>query len=239
MTELPSLDPLGPGVAAIVDFDNTLTTADIGDAVADRFGGPRWREEDERFRRGELTLRELLIVMFGTMKTTKAELCAFAREVATLRRGAREFLAAAKQVGLPVVVASGGLDLYIRAILGDGERDVTMVCNRGHFEGDGTLTVSFPAWTTGCGRCGNCKRVVVEGLRARGAKVVAVVGDGSSDHCMARAADVVIARDSLLRWAREEPRIRNLVAPFDDFRDVVDALAPHVPGLASAFASRM
>jgi len=235
MDTLPSFHMRGHGLAVVVDFDNTLTTADIGDLVADAFAGPAWREVDERFLRGELTLRELLTFMFGTMKTSPEQLAAFARGNASLRKYAREFLAAAKEIGLPVVLASGGLEVYIRAILGPAADDVILVCNRARFRDDGSIDVVFPEWTRGCGACGNCKASVVEALRAAGARTVAAIGDGNSDRCMARTADLVIARDKLFSWTKELQPAREVV-PFEDFADVVRALSQHAPELQLAFA---
>ena len=235
--ELPALSAraLAHGVAVVVDFDNTLTTADVGDLVADRFGGPAWRELDAQHHRGEVSLRALLSFMFGTMRTSHAELAGFARGVTTLRPGAAAFLAAARELELPVILASGGLDLYIRAILGELALGLPMVCNRAHFGDDGELVVSYPEWTLGCGHCGNCKAVVVETLRARGVPFVIGVGDGPSDRCLARAADLVVARDKLHTFTETLAPPRALVR-FDDFHDVARAVATRVPAFAEVFA---
>jgi 2-hydroxy-3-keto-5-methylthiopentenyl-1-phosphate phosphatase len=206
--------------ALILDFDNTITTVDVGDAVADRFGDPRWRELDRAHHRGEVALQDLLRYMFESMRGTEAEVVAFAREVGVLRPGFSRLLRAARRRGAHLVVASGGLDLYILPILGEHAGRLEIVANRGWVEGD-RIRVDFPNAGRGCGRCGNCKAPIVEDLRARGFSSVVVVGDGTSDLCMARVADRVFARDALAASCKRE---RLPFTPFTDFDDVRRAL---------------
>ena len=234
--------PLGPSwplqapsdVAIIVDFDNTLTDRDVGDLVTDRFGDARWRTMEDGHRRGEVTTRDLIAFMFGSLRATEAELRAYAREIGRLRPGAAAFLKAARAQGVDLVIASGGLDLYIHAILGELMDGVRLVCNRARFDG-GRGVVDFPDGGHGCGECGNCKGEVVAAARTRGAKHVIAIGDGTSDRCLALTADVVIARDWLLTFARAEGRVTH---PFEDFLDVARVVGKLVAGFDDAFADQ-
>jgi 2-hydroxy-3-keto-5-methylthiopentenyl-1-phosphate phosphatase len=205
--------------AVALDFDNTLTAIDVGDAVADRFGGPGWRALEVAHQRGEVPLAEVLRAMFEPMRVGEAELAAFSREIGALRPGVAEFLRAARRRGVPVVIASGGLETYIRAILGPLGEGIEIVANRARWEG-ARVRLEFPE-ERGCGRCGNCKRVVVQAMRARGHATVVAVGDGVSDRCMALAADLTLARGALIEYCRENalPAV-----PFEDFFDVGQVL---------------
>lgn len=216
-------------VALVVDFDNTLTDSDVGDRVADRFGDPGWRLLEDGHRSGEVPTGALIAYMFSTLRATEAELRAYARQVGVLRPGAAAFLRAAKAVGVDLTIASGGLDVYIDAILGELLSGVRLVSNRLHFP---ERRFEFPVDAFGCGACGNCKGVVVEAARARGAKLVIAVGDGTSDECLARTADVIIGRDWLLDHARALGRVTHA---FDDFADVARVVATLVPGFSDAF----
>lgn len=199
-----------------MDFDNTITTVDVGDLVADRFGDRRWRELDAAHQRGEVALGDLLRFMFESMRVEAGDLAAYARTVGAIRPGFWELVDAARTLGVHVAVASGGLDAYIRPILGDRARDLDIRCNRARFE-DGRVAVEFPDAGRGCGRCGSCKAAHVEDLRSRGFRYIVAVGDGTSDRCMARAADRVFARAALLEVCRAEGIA---VTPFEDFHDV-------------------
>jgi 2,3-diketo-5-methylthio-1-phosphopentane phosphatase len=204
----------------IVDFDNTAVAADVGDAVADRFGDPRWRDLEVAHQRGETSLAELLRFMFESMRVEEEELVAFAREAGRLRPGFEEFVEAAKARGDHLVLASGGLDVYIRAILGTKAAAFEIFCNQASFRG-GRVEVEFPYLARGCGNCGNCKRAIVEELRARGFGPLVAIGDGVSDRCMAESADRTIARGPLLVFC-EGSGVP--VVPFEDFYDVMRAL---------------
>jgi 2-hydroxy-3-keto-5-methylthiopentenyl-1-phosphate phosphatase len=222
--------PISNDVAIVLDFDGTMTETDVGDLVADRFGDPRWRELDAAHHEGTLSYRGLISSMFESMRTDACSLAAFAREVGRLRAGTRAFLRAARSLGIPVAIASGGLDVYIRAIVGDDLRGVDLVANEATFDGE-RVRLRFRDERAGCGSCGNCKAVVVEELRARGARFVIAVGDGVSDRCLARTADLVLARDWLLHHTRSSSRAP---IPFEDFHDVARVVAAYVPGFAEA-----
>jgi 2-hydroxy-3-keto-5-methylthiopentenyl-1-phosphate phosphatase len=188
----------------------------VGDALADRFGDPRWRELEAAHARGEIRLVDLLRFMFESMRAREAELAAHAREVGRLRPGFSEFRQRAQERGIHLVLASGGLDLYIRWVLGGDAQGLTLVANRGWLEGD-RVKVEFPYAGRGCLDCGNCKAGVVEDLRARGFQRIVAVGDGTSDRCMAPVADLVVARAELLGFCRAQGIE---AVPFEDFFDV-------------------
>ena len=119
-------------------------------------------------------------------------------EKAVLRPGFERFIAACRDAGVPFVLCSAGLDVYIHPVLGRLapalRAHVQVRCNEARCSSEG-LVVAFHGDGAhgGCGSCGFCKATVVEELRARGHRV-AFVGDGSADRCGARAADAVFAR---------------------------------------------
>src|SRR5438552_12338064 len=133
------------------------------------------------------------------MKATRDQALAFTRGFA-IDPCFAPFVRAARARGDEVAVVSEGFDFYVgdqlaRAGLGD----VSFSANSLRFEGD-RLTPEFP--DGGCGDCGNCKGRHVRAWRDRGF-ATALVGDGLSDRCGARAADRVFARGDLLAWCRE------------------------------------
>ena len=71
-----------------------------------------------------------------------------------------------------------------------------------------------------CPVCGEqCKRMELD--RLGGGRQIAYVGDGWSDRCAAKAADVVFARASLATHLAEEGVD---YVPFDDLADVREGL---------------
>jgi 2,3-diketo-5-methylthio-1-phosphopentane phosphatase len=182
----------GPTATLILDFDGTLTQLDIGDALCDLFAPPAWRHIDERWLRGELALDEAQTLMWGLVRASEPQFLRAARELGELRAGCDALLARARAAGYAIVLASGGFDLYIRAILGPRLEDFHAVyCNSLSFVGERAV-VAFPHKTTlGCARCAVCKGKVVRAFAARGP--VVFVGDGSSDACALGVAQQVYA----------------------------------------------
>jgi 2-hydroxy-3-keto-5-methylthiopentenyl-1-phosphate phosphatase len=210
--------------AVVCDFDGTATVEDIGDKVATRFAGQDWWERvEDDYRTGAYGFGELLRRMFAPITATPEEIGAFARAEAVLRHGFVPFLAACRERGVPFVLCSAGLDVYILPILEDLpaplRAHVEVRCNEARCSPSG-LDVAFHGNGAhgGCGRCGFCKGTIVEELRARGHKV-AFVGDGTGDRCGARAADLVFARRRLVELCRADG------VPFRRFESFDDVLA--------------
>jgi 2-hydroxy-3-keto-5-methylthiopentenyl-1-phosphate phosphatase len=213
---------LTPTWAAVVDFDATLVEVDIGDTLSRRFRGvAEWTAADDDHAAGRCTFAQLIERQFGGMQVDRAHLEASARELGRVRAGFAAFATRLLDAGRPVVIASAGLDAYIRPVLdalpgGLGAR-LELVANAAGWH-QGSTTVRFVG-PPGCGRCGTCKGAVVEAVRARGHRV-AYVGDGISDRCAARTADLVFARSRLIDICAEEGVA---CVPFTTFDDVAAA----------------
>ena len=117
-----------------------------------------------------------------------------------------QLLAICGRAMIPFVLASGGLDIYIRpaleklpVALTDG---IEVRANHAEYVAGGlALTFPYQHAEGACGTCGSCKGAVVKELQAKGHRVISV-GDGNADRCMAGVADVLFARGRLLDWCR-------------------------------------
>ena len=69
-----------------------------------------------------------------------------------------------------------------------------------------------------CGRCGTCKKQLLELLRPNSCQTV-YIGDGKSDICVSRYADILFAKDRLLQHCQlnDIPAI-----PFSSFNDIIN-----------------
>ncbi len=193
---LPSPDRPG---TVVTDFDGTLTRADVGHELFLRFAGPAASEVVALWKRGEIGSRECLIRECAAARVTPEALRAFAR-AQPIDPGFAPFVTAARALGWRVLVASDGLDLYIRIILAAHGLRIPMRTNRGRLVA-GRIVPSFPHAGRGCGRCGNCKAGAIEDARGRGP--VVFVGNGLSDRCAAGVADAVFAKDDLATHCRD------------------------------------
>lgn len=214
---MPSQAPI-----LVCDFDGTLTDVDVGDALCSRFAPPAWEELDQRWLRGEVALPEAQRQMWGMVRAGIEQLVDEAHRVGRLRTGAEQLFDAAEAGHIELVIASGGFDVYIDALLGARRSAVdAMYCNRLVAHGCG-VRPEFPHGDLACGRCAVCKGRVVSRMLGAGRRV-AFCGDGSSDRCAADVCEEVYAvRGGILqRYCQTAGRPH---VPFDDLRTVVRAL---------------
>jgi 2-hydroxy-3-keto-5-methylthiopentenyl-1-phosphate phosphatase len=200
---------------------------DLGDQVSIHFAGERaWRAAEDEYKAGAYSFAELLRRIFRPITASRDEIAAYARATAVLRPGFERFVATCHRAGVPFVLASAGLDVYIAPVLSRLEPElrahVEVRCNEARLGPDGLdLVFHGDGAHGGCGSCGFCKRTVVEELRRRGHRV-AFVGDGTSDRCGARAADLVFARRRLAHWCAAEGVAHR---PFETFDEVLAGFA--------------
>lgn len=209
----------------LVDFDGTATAVDADFALADSLLGERARAvygpAAEAFERLEIGTRTYFERYLGGLGATPEAIARAALTVA-LRPGFVPFVAWCAEQGLTVQIISEGLALYIRPLLvAAGLGDLPLRCNDAELR-EGRWVITSAAGAEPCARCLNCKGAAVRAARAGGAPAVALVGNGASDLCAAREADLVLARDSLLTHCR---RLGIDAVPWTDFGQVQRALA--------------
>ena len=144
----------------------------------------------------------------------------FGRDHALLRRGFLEFGSHLRGLGFPLAVASEGLDLYVNEVLEHNKVDyVNVFCNEATRSEGGRLRVHYPQPSLECSECGNCKSGLVKSLREDGNYVV-FIGNGRTDLCPAKEANLVFATDGLAVKLQNEGQSFIL---FEDFFDIMDA----------------
>jgi 2-hydroxy-3-keto-5-methylthiopentenyl-1-phosphate phosphatase len=211
----------------VCDFDGTATLEDTADALSIAYIGlPAWQRANDLFHAGEISFVELLRRIFGPIAATPEEVRAFALAHVRFRPGFQELVTRCRAAGVPFLLASGGLDIYIRPALEQLPAAIAegLELRANHADHvPGGLALSFP-WQGApgsCGTCGSCKGAVVKELQARGHRVLAV-GDGNADRCMARTADALFARGRLLDWCRREGLA---CTPFETLHPVAERVA--------------
>jgi 2-hydroxy-3-keto-5-methylthiopentenyl-1-phosphate phosphatase len=212
--------------AVVCDFDGTATLDDTADALSIEYlGYDRWKKANEAFHAGETSFEQLLRDIFEPVAATPEDVRAFALRHVRFRPGFVQLVESCREREIPFVIASGGLDIYIRPALEKLPRAIAdgleVRANHADYV-PGGLALSFPYQHLpgACGTCGSCKGAVVKELQAQGRRVVSV-GDGNADRCMARVADVLFARGRLLDWCLDSGIA---CTPFE----TLDVVAEHV-----------
>ena len=205
----------GSEVQVFCDFDGTVALQDIGNSFLTEFGLPDWLEAEREFLAGTLGSRDALVRQYRALDATPETLRRFVQEKVELDPTFPAFLEEAKRREMEVSILSDGLDLYINEFLRRyGLEHLPLYCNKGRWV-DRHIEVEFPYYNRVCGVCGNCKTSHLNRERRPGQKLV-YVGDGWSDRCPARNADVVFAKDRLRHFCEEQGIAFRPFAHFDD-----------------------
>jgi len=208
----------GKKLAILCDFDGTVTIEEVSVSLLKKYTGDHWLKADRDLYEGRVTLRETMKREFSLLKAPREEMEEFVRGI-HLRPGFGELVEAARNAGVPLVIVSEGLDFYIAAFLEHHGLDVQFWTNRAIFTPEG-VRVEYPYSWEECDYCGNCKYGHIINFRNEGCTTV-YIGDGISDRCPARKADILFARDGLLDFCRKE---KLACIPYEDFRDVLRSL---------------
>jgi 2,3-diketo-5-methylthio-1-phosphopentane phosphatase len=207
--------------ALLVDFDGTACSADVTEALLERFGDPSWPHYDELVDRGEIGIREALRTEFSLLSGDPDEMLAFAVERHTLDPTFAPFVAWADERGLPLTLVSDGFAFYIRPMLeAAGLGRLEVVTNELVSE-EGRRELTHPNGHPVCVGCGTCKMLAAQRARERyGA--VAFVGEGQSDRYGALYSDLVFAKDHLVTLCERDGVPYLPWVTFDDVRAALE-----------------
>ena len=103
--------------AVLTDFDDTAALQNVAELLLNRFGDPTWKDVRQRFRSGELDLKEYQEITFRNIKADRATMRSYVQANARLRPYFRELWLHCQRNGFPMAVVSQGLDFYIDALL--------------------------------------------------------------------------------------------------------------------------
>ena len=200
------------------DFDGTIATRDVGYSFFHHFSGGKNDELLPYWKSGELTTRECLLREAALVKTDKAQAYAFLEEF-EIDVGFPSFVKTCREQGILLTIMSDGLDFYIQFLLNKfGLTGLETFSNRAVFE-NGGISIEFPFDSRQCNSCGSCKEERIEDLKERHgqAQDIVFIGDGYSDVCAVRAADILFAKKALKKYCNEN-RIEYL--DYNNFNDV-------------------
>jgi 2-hydroxy-3-keto-5-methylthiopentenyl-1-phosphate phosphatase len=204
----------------VVDFDGTIAPEDTVDALLGQLADPSWKEIEEQWISGRLNSRECMEAQLALVSAERVTLEAFFRSV-VIDPSFGSFVRYAQSFA-DVAVVSDGLDYPIRVALQRHRvPPMPVFANRMEFREHG-LGITFPHADADCGpRSGVCKCSVARSLNAGRSVPVILIGDGRSDLCLAKVADHVFAKGSLLQYCRSEGITHT---PFDSFENVLTVI---------------
>lgn len=200
----------------LCDFDGTVSLQDMGYALLNRFSSGDWEEIDREFCAGKIGSREAYTRIIKFLRGTEAEVFHFIREQVKLDPSFKPFYRYCQEHEIDVKIVSDGLDVYIQTALDQNQlSEIPFYANMAFLEKNGSMAVSFPHTNEDCGRCGTCKKQVVEQHRKNYDRIY-FVGNGLSDRCAAREADFTFAKDILYAYCIDQDLSCHFFQNFDD-----------------------
>jgi 2,3-diketo-5-methylthio-1-phosphopentane phosphatase len=206
-----------------IDFDGTITTVDVGEAMFLKFGDPeRAYDIIDRWVKEEITSIQTWQLLCETVTDFDPKI--FDEFLSTIKIDDSfvEFEDFCRNNNMDAWVVSDGLDYYINRILKMYSMDhLNVFSNKLTINEKNELIPSFPHTDEECRKCANCKRNHILN-NSSDTDFTVYIGDGYSDTCPAQYCDFIFAKNSLLKYC-EVNRISYF--PFNTFSDVQKRLS--------------
>lgn len=209
----------------LLDFDGTITSADMLDELVARFAADdSWKELERRWQACEIGSRECLGREFDLLRVSAEQLEAFLQTI-ELDPGVERLFTVAAARGVPLTIVSDGVDRFIEALLARlpaGVRPPGLAVRANAIEQRGDrLKLLYPHIHAECAAAAAHCKCRSAALRHAGGRSSIYIGDGLSDLCPARKAGAVFAKGRLAAaLAREGIGYH----PFHTLKDVAAAL---------------
>jgi len=187
----------------VIDFDGTLSVGDTVDAMLERFADNRWEELETDWLDGKITAIECMKQQLDLVEVDQVTLENFFRGI-QLDASFIPFHRYISQFS-KVAIVSDGLDHAIDVATRNAAIPAMPIyANKLSFKPNG-VSISYPYQNPDC-KAGNgvCKCQIAEQLSAGVGGPVVLVGDGKSDYCLAKYADVVFAKGKLITHCEQE-----------------------------------
>ena len=203
----------------ICDFDGTISRRDTTDLVLERLADARWHALEEAWLAARLSAAACMRGQVALIGGSQGDLDAVLDTV-ELDPGFAAFVEWCDTHGLPISIASDGVDYFIGRILRrHGLERLEVVANR--LAGmAGSWRLEQPWARAGCASgSGVCK---CASASAAAAQTLVYVGDSRSDFCVSARADILFAKGALADYAAARGQAFH---PFETFHDVTATLS--------------
>jgi len=185
------------------DFDNTIATCDVFDSMLPVFSRDNlWVKLEKDWEDGKIGSHKCLKDQIRGLSITRPALDNYLSGI-RLDPYFSKLVSILSGMKIKIVVLSDNFDYILKRILHNhGIRNLNIYSNKLNFKG-GRLTPVFPYRNKKCNICAHCKS---KNLLANVShdSIIIYIGDGRSDICPSKYADIVFAKDSLLSYFQEK-----------------------------------
>jgi len=210
-------------ITFFIDFDGTITKKDSCIAVAKAFAKGNWENIDSRWQNKELTTKEAARETFRMFETDKEKFTQFLLDEIEIDDYFITFFKHCTKMGYKMYILSDGYDFHIKTILEKYNIDLPYYANKLMIS-DNKFDLETIYSSIDCNQCGTCKTQLIKKLRPNKGLTV-YIGDGYSDMCAAKNADIIFAKNALLSYCREN---HIPAQEFDNFSKINDWLLKRI-----------
>ena len=199
-----------------IDFDGTITTTDVGEAIFRQFGNTeKVNKIIKDLLSDKISARESWIELCNSVESiSKKELDNFIDQI-EIDSTFTNFISFCKENEFDHYILSDGFDYYLDRILTHKNLNVKYFANTLSFS-DNKIIPSFPYLDFDFLSSANCKRNHIINHSSDDDYTV-FIGDGNSDKYTVPYCDFIFAKDDLLKFCERE---RISCFPFSNFDDV-------------------
>jgi 2-hydroxy-3-keto-5-methylthiopentenyl-1-phosphate phosphatase len=212
--------------AVLTDFDDTAAAQNVAELLLHEFGHPSWTDVRDRFRAGELSLKDYQEATFLQMQADKDAMRSYVQAHANFRPHFAELSGFCQEQSIPMCIISQGLDFYVQALLDGSEHaGIPVYAVATEFDREGHVSgYRYDFAYPDAPHLGNSKALIVRRFQEQGHHVF-FMGDGRSDFEAGEVADTVFAHRQMAAMC-DQAGIE--FYPFTDFGPVLEAIREYM-----------
>lgn len=205
--------------AIFSDFDGTISLKDVGYSLFHHFSDGRNDALLPAWKSGEMTTRDCLLAEAEMVQATPEEIYAFIDTIG-IDSDFPKLLTICQEQSIPLKILSDGLDVYIKYLLEKANlQNLDFLANKATLVNN-TIEINFDHDNKNCKSCGICKGEIIQEFRDDHKEPYRIIfiGDGYSDVCAAKEADILFAKKDLKEYCttKQIPYI-----PYNNFMDII------------------
>lgn len=202
------------------DFDGTITKEDAVNKLLNKHADLRWLEIEELWKNKTIGSKECLERQINCIDYFSLDMLNDFVDSIEIDDYFLEFIAFVKENNIEFSVVSDGFDLIINQVLKKYHiSGVKVFSNNLKFENN-KLIAEFPHFINECEtKAGLCKCRVLKNYGKN--REIVYIGDGISDICASKYADIIFAKGNLAKHCEAENVYYTF---FDDFKTIIDKL---------------
>ncbi len=191
--------------AIFSDFDGTISLKDVGYSLFHHFSNGKNDELLPDWKSGVMSTRDCLLAEAAMVNASPDEIYKFIDTIG-IDPDFPKLLTICQEKSIPLQILSDGLDIYIKYLLEKANlTNLDFLANHAELVNN-TIEITFDHENKRCQRCGICKGEIISGFRESKDEPYQIIfiGDGYSDICAAKEADILFAKKDLKEYCIKE-----------------------------------